>query len=80
MSGCLKAKARVWLRSLQSNGRIQPEIPEEAILNKMMKRMKTKIMKMTMKMMRIMKIQMILETMIFLEKMKKLTKKKDNCN
>lgn len=68
MSGCLKAKARVWLRSLQSNGRIQREIPEEAILNKMMKRMKTKIMKMTMKMMRIMKIQIILEIILCLER------------
>ena len=68
MSGCLKAKARVWLRSLQSNSRIQREIPEEAILNKMMKRMKTKIMKMTMKMMRIMKIQIILEIILCLER------------
>ena len=66
MSRCLKAKARVWLRSLQSIVRVPLEIPEEAIHNKMMKR--TKTMKMTMKMMRIMKIQIILEIILCLER------------
>jgi hypothetical protein len=72
MSRCLKAKVKFWLRSLQSNARIPLEIPEEAIPNKSMKMMKTRIMMMKMmRIMRIMKIQMILEIMIFLEKMKK---------
>ena len=68
----LKPRVKVRHNSLKSNGRIPQEIPEEAIPNKSMKMMKTRIMMMKMmRIMRIMKIQMILEIMIFLEKMKK---------